>query len=556
MEQITIHFKDGSTAQIAKGATLAMLSEQQAPFLREPLAAIVNDNLQEMDYPLYIDSQVEWVDFNSNIGWRIYRRSLVFLLLLATLELFPERRLWVSHSLSEGLFCWLNDDTGRDLSAADVEQIESKMRQYVAEDLPITRTHLSREDAAALFRADGKEKKAQLMERRADEYLSLYSAKGLSEFFFGKMVLRAGLLKYFHLLPYEDGFVLHLPCREYLGCVERSDFLHKQLQTTLNEYAEWSELMGVRTVSDLNAVVDSGEDAFTELVLVAETLQERNLHHVSDAIYADFPTARLVLLAGPSSSGKTTTTRRLGIQFRTLGLYPVMISLDDYFVDRDSTPLDERGKPDLEGLAALNLELFEENMRDLLEGREAKLPRYDFTCGKSCENFRRLRLAENQILLVEGIHALNEKLTAGISYKHKRKVFISALTQLNLDAYNPVSASDNRLIRRIVRDMQFRNTTPEATLMHWDEVRRGEHRNIFPFQEEADFFINSVLIYELPILRPVIESALVAVSDDHPSYLEAQRILRLIRYFSPASAEVVPRNSILQEFLGHSIFEV
>lgn len=551
---VLITFDHDQTRTVPKGTTLAALLETLPPRPRQPLAALVNGSLQELDYPLYIESEIEWLDYNCAVGWRICRRSLVFLLQLAVNELFPGRQLWVSHSLSEGLFCWLHGTTGQQVSAAEVERLEQRMRGYVAEALPITRSSLARDDAAAMFRTEGKTEKALLLERRKEEYISIYTANGLSEFFFGKMAINARYLPDFHLLPYEDGFVMHLPAREYLGCVDRSDFLSRQLQTTLAEYHEWSELMGVKTVSDLNSIVERGAEEFLDLVLVAETLQERNLHRVSDAIYADFPTVRLVLVAGPSSSGKTTTTRRLGIQFRTLGVKPVMISLDDYFVDRDKTPLNENGYPDFEGLAALDLDLFNENMQALLSGREAALPHYDFTTGKSIKAHRRLRLADDEILLVEGIHALNERLTARIPHQYKRKIFISALTQLNLDACNPVSASDNRLIRRIVRDMQFRNSSAADTLDHWDEVRRGEHRNIFPFQEEADFFINSVLIYELPVLRPAVEAALMEISQEQDCYLEAQRLLRLVRYFTPAPADPVPRASILQEFLGNSIF--
>lgn len=556
---ITITFPNQQTVEIPTGTTLEELLQQITPPARLPLAAVVNGMLQELDYPLYVNSTVEWMDYNCNLGWRIYRRSLVFLLQLAVLELFPTRSLYVSHSLKEGFYCFLQDANGlqQPISAQEVAALEEKMKTYVAQKLPFERSEISREDAAGYFRSIGKNATAQMIEKTNEERVHVYSAGKLRDYCYGKLAPSADYLEYFYLLPYETGFLLNLPARSYLGCTERDDIPQKQLQTTLSEYHEWSELMGIRTVSDLNNLIDhDGPDAFIDLVLISETLQERNLHLVSDRIFADFPTARLVLLAGPSCSGKTTTTRRLGIQFRTLGLHPVMISLDDYFKDRDRTPLDEFGRPDYEGLSALEIDLFQQNMRDLIEGKEASLPRYDFVSGKSTKDFRRLRLQDDQILIVEGIHALNEQISAEIPAKHKRKIFISALTQLNLDETSPVSASDNRLIRRIVRDMQFRNMTPEQTLDHWDSVRRGEHKNIFPFQEEADFFLNSVLIYELPTLRPLVESSLLTITPEMPSYLEARRLLRLIRYFSPAPSDSVPRNSILQEFLGNSLFDV
>ena len=324
----------------------------------------------------------------------------------------------------------------------------------------------------------------------------------------------------------------------------------------MSEFHDWSALMGIRTVDELNEIVERPGDDFTDLVLIAETLQERYLHDISDAIFADFPRVRLVLLAGPSSSGKTSTCRRLGIQFRTLGVHPVQISMDDYYVDRSKTPLGPDGQPDYECVEALDVELFQRNMRELLEGKEASLPKYDFKEGRSIHDHRRLRLAQDQILIVEGIHALNPRLSDSIPPEQKRRIFISALTQLNLDAYNPLSASDNRLIRRMVRDMQFRNLSPSNTLALWDKVRRGENIHIYPHHDNADFFINSVLIYELPVLRPLAEGPLADIGPDDPNYLEAQRVLRLIRMFSPAPADAVPRSSILQEFLGHSLFDV
>jgi len=554
---ITITFPDNKTIQAENGTTLEQLLGQIEPPARRPLAAIVNGMLQELHYPLLVDSSVTWVDFNSNHGWRIYRRSVILLLQLAVKQLFPKCELFVSHSLKEGCYCFLQD--GRSICPVSAEQLrmlEEQMKQYVAEDLRFERSTVSREDAAQYFRSIDKNDTAQMIEKTAESTVNLYSVGDVRDYCYGPMAPSAGYVNYFYILPLEEGFLINLPAREYLGCVERDDFAPKQLQTTLMEYHDWSDLMGIRTVSDLNRVAESSSDDFTELVLVSETLQERNLHRVSDDIFSHFPEVRLVLLAGPSCSGKTTTTRRLGIQFRTLGLHPVMISLDDYFKNRNETPLDAYGKPDYEGLAALQIDLFQQNMRDLIEGREARLPKYDFVTGTSHLDHRRLRLRDDQIIIVEGIHALNEDLSADIPHKNKRKIFISALTQLNLDDCTPVSASDNRLLRRIVRDMQFRNKTPEQTLDMWDSVRRGEHANIFPFQEEADFFLNSVLIYELPVLRPLVEDALSAVKADSPHYLEACRLLQLIRYFSPATGEAVPRNSILQEFLGNSLFDV
>lgn len=551
---INITYDNNQTIQAAKGITLNELLAMIPQRTYAPVGAIVNNELQELDYPLYTNSTVIWVDISTSTGWLIYRRSLTFLLLLAVRECFPYHHLWVSHSLAEGLFCWVEDEQNNRLGAAQIATLEKKINEYVAEDMPIQRVSVSKEDAVSFFKNEGKGNKASLLMRRTQQYLSLYKAHGFSDYLFGRMATHAGMLKDFRLIPFEDGFVLCLPCREYLGIRETVELEPRKLQACLKDYQEWTSLLHIKTVSDLNAIVDQGRKDFGELVLICETLQERILHNITDKIERHFPEVKLILMAGPSSSGKTTTANRLCIQLRSVGIRPVMISMDDYFLDVGTTPLNERGNPDYEGLAAMDLELFHENIHDLLAGREASIPRYDFKSGKSIPDHRKLQLQEDQILIVEGIHAINEVVSANIPKKNKRKIFISALTQINLDENTPFFTSDNRLIRRIVRDASARGLSPETTLSHWDEVRRGEHCNIFPYQEDVDFFVNTALLYELPVLRPLIEDQLAAIGPDKTCYLEAKRLLQLIRYFSPADYDLVPRNSVLQEFIGHSIF--
>ncbi len=554
-EMIKISFDNGTEIKVSQGATLSYLASLEPDRPLEPLAAVVNDELQELDYPLFADSHVHWLDYDGDLGRAIYKRSAIFVLAVAADQLYPGRQLWVSHSLGDGLFCWLDREDGTPISITQVAALEKQYMELVEADLSIGHTRISREDGAAYFRAQGKPAKAKLLENRNDNYVSLYSLEGVSDYLFGRMVNRTGLLGTSRLQPFEDGFVLHLPPRHYLGCADDQDqFEPRQLHTTLNEYHDWSELLQVETVADLNETIEQGK--FRELMLIAETLQERSLHNISDSLYALFPEVKLLLLAGPSSSGKTTTTQRLKIQLRTLGVKPITISMDDYFLDREKTPLLQNGKPDFEGLSALNLPLFNEQMQELLAGKEVYLPHYDFVSGKSIPGEKPSRLEDNQIVIVEGIHALNEQVSAAIDAKNKRKMFVSALTQLNFDQYTPVGTSDSRLFRRMVRDMQFRGMSPSTTLEHWDEVRRGEHRNVFPFQEEADYFFNSTLVYELPVLRPIIEKALLTVKPEEPCYLDAKRLLRFIRYFKAVEdgTDFVPLNSILREFLGGSIF--
>lgn len=552
--KITITYDGDQTLQADQGTRLEALLAQMPPRRHQPLAAIVNNELQELDYPLYSDSDIIWVDISSSTGWQIYRRSLTFLLLLAMRECFPDYRLWISHSLTEGLFGWAEDAENNRLSSAQIACLEQQMRQYIDEDMPIQRLTVAKEDAVAFFKVEGKNHKASLLMRRDQQYLSLYQAHGFSDYLFGRMATHAGLLQDFRLIPFEDGFVLCLPCREYLGLSQTVELEPRKLQACLRDYQEWASLLKITTVSDLNTIVDQGRRAFGELILICETLQERIFHQITDQLERHFPAVRLVLMAGPSSSGKTTAAQRLCIQLRSVGIRPLLISMDDYFLDLGSTPLNERGNPDFEGLAAMNLPLFQEHLYDLLDGKTASLPRYDFAAGKSVPDHRQLRLEDDQLLIVEGIHAINEQVSANIPPQYKRKIFISALTQINLDENTPFFTSDNRLIRRIVRDAHSRGLSPAATLNHWNEVRRGEHCNIFPYQEQVDFFVNSALLYELPVLRPLIEDQLAAIGPEQACYLEAKRILQLIRYFSPADYDLVPQNSVLQEFIGHSIF--
>lgn len=552
---ITVTYDEDQKQQAAQGVSLAELLHILPQRQVSPVAAVVNGVLQELDYRLYIDSTIIWLDYNDGGGHRIYKRSLVFLMLAVATELFPEYKLWVSHSLENGMFCRLQGP--HPLLAAQVGRLEARMHELVAANLPISRSQVTRDDGANFFLAQGKEEKARLILRRNSNSLNLYTINTgrvtITDYFFGRMVAETGRLSQFSLLPFEDGFVMRLPARGFLGMNERDFSEPRRIQATINEYGKWINLLGVSTASDLNQVIEEGK--FSELVLIAETLQERMLHRIADDIVAAYPTVRLVLIAGPSSSGKTTFTQRLAIQLRTLGIRPIAISMDDYFLDRDKTPLTEEGTPDYEGVAAMELDLFNRQLADLIAGQEVVLPRYDFVTGQRAAEGRPCRLGERQIIVVEGIHALNEAITASIPQANKRKVFVSALTQLNLDPYNPIPTSDNRLVRRISRDMKFRNMTPADTITRWEEVRRGEHHNIFPFQEDADYFFNSALIYELPVLRTHIEAELAAITPDMPAYLEAKRILRFIQYFSVATSDCIPKNSILQEFLGESCFD-
>ena len=553
-EMIRLTDNRGYSVELPKGSTLDAARQALPPFRWHPVAALVNGALQEMDYPLHVNSEVRWLDLNTNSGWRIYRRSLIFLLDAAVSELYPERRLWVSHSLDAGVFCRL--ENGPDITREEVARLADHVRELIDADLPLTRERWSKADAITYFREHGDDDKADLVEGRPVDYLYMYCLHDFKDYHFGRMAIRTGLLERFSLHAFDGGFVLRLPARTYLGMREKDRINVTQLHATLREYDDWTQLLGIRTVTALNKVVRSGASAFNELILVAETLYERRLEEISDYVASHLPEKQVLLLAGPSSSGKTTTLKRLGIQFRTLGVKPLLISMDDYYLDRDQTPRNERGFLDFENPNAINLPLFQQHMEALLRGEEVGLPAYDFINGVSLPDQRRIRLDDRSVLMVEGLHALNGLVSDRLPRERLVKIFLSALTQLNMDHASTISTADNRLLRRIARDMNFRGIEPSDNLARWDEVRRGEQHYIFPYQEEADFFINSELIYELPILRTLVEAPLAAIGPDDPSYLEARRLLRFLSYIEPALPENVPRNSILQEFIGNSIFAV
>jgi len=549
-ETITARWEGTAYTEIPKGTLLQDLAPKDRK--HRILAAEVNGILTELDQPLFESAEITWLDDHCEQGWRVYKRSMIFLLIVSAKEEFPDLDLYVSHSLSEGIFCRFQN--GR-CTKEMAERLTGRMRFHMENALPFTRLHVSKEEAANYFRSHGNEDKAALMEKGPDR-TTLYQAGPIMDNLLGPMVPDAGYLDFFLVLSYEDGIWLKLPARKYLGCGKADRVPVTRLQRAMRDFDEWSRLMGIETVGDLNRVVKAGPEKFNDLVQVSETFYERHIRDIADTVKLDFPTARLILLAGPSSSGKTTSSERLGIQFKTLGIQIVRISMDDYFKSRELTPLLPNGKPDFESLRAMDLDLFQDNMSSLLAGKLTRLPRYDFVEGRSIPEARELRLREDQILIVEGIHAMNPVLTEHLPAESIRRMFVSALTQLNYDRYSPVSASDCRMIRRMARDMQFRGVEPRNTLLHWNEVRKGEHMNIFPWQDLADFFLNSSLLYEMAVLRPMVETSLAAIPFGDETYASAQKALALIRCFEPTGTELVPRNSILQEFLGNSVFKV
>ena len=520
---------------------------------RGVIAALVNRRLVSLDFPLRgLDVALEAVGPGSREGEAVARRSAAIVLLAAARELHPEARLVVGQSLGGGYyFSWHNEVR---LTPEIVRAVAERARQICEEDLPFERRSATLEEAEAIFRAAGDRSKLELLATHRSSTVHLVSLGSFVDIAHGPVAPSAGRVAGFAVVPYEDGLLLRFARN---GAPERLPPLTPQpkLFATYRETRRWNEQLGVAHVGSLNALSLSG-DIF-EVIRIMEGFHEKKIAGIADMIAARSASARLVLVSGPSASGKTTFIKRLGIQLRVNGIRPVGLSLDNYFVDRDRTPLGADGRPDYEALEALDLELFNAHLAALLRGDSVRLPRYDFVHGRREEDGdrREQRLGGGEVLLVEGIHALNHRLTASVPAATKFKVFISALTQLTLDDHNRIFTSDARLLRRIVRDRLFRGHSAMRTLEMWDGVRRGEARGIFPFQEEADVIFNSALVYEPAVLKTYAERFLLEVPREHPAYTEAYRLLKFLAVFVPVFQEGVPRLSILREFIGGSAFE-
>lgn len=521
------------------------------------VAAFVNNMLKDLNYPIYCDSRIQWLDYTDTLGNKIYKYSLSLLLFVACKELYPNHELKVLHSLRNGRYCEMRGDTK--LGVADFAKIEQKMQKIVQEDFPIKKDYLNRQDAIKYFHDIGYQLMADSLEIQKVHTIPVYTLRGHIQYMYSKIVPSTKYLSNFKIEAFDDGFILCEPRTFNMAiCANNQDpdkfAFPKRLQDSLKNYDEWGRILGVQNVADINKAVEN--DDFKNLIIMAETMQQRAMQKIADSIYADFPKVKVVLIAGPSSSGKTSFCNRMAIEFRSLGLKPIVLSMDNYFVDRDKTPLGVDGKPDFECVEAIDLPHFNKQLLQMIEGKHVEMPVYDFVSGTRAEKTIPVDLTDKHILLIEGIHGINEKLTEAIPSENKRKIYISCLTQLNLDNLTPISSGDNRELRRMIRDVQFRNAPAEKTLLGWKKVRAGEEKNIFPFQENADYYFNSSLIYEFNVLRPALEEHLMQVTEESPAYTEAVRLLRLIRQFRPVAPNLVPAYSLLQEFLGGSCFEL
>lgn len=549
-KQITVSFDFGVQTSVDAGTSLAELSREYAGFYKSMIiAARVDNTIKELSYQLEKDCRVSFVDLTEEDGSRIYRRSLHFILVKAVHDLFPERRAVINHSISKGLYCEIIGE--RELDGDEVAAVERRMKEIVRLGIPFEKRELPVEEAKKIFEKNDRMDRFYAIQYRENPYVTIYECDGYADYFYGYMAPDTSYITLFSLIFYPPGLIMVYP--EKCDPSVLPEFKEqKKLFAVFSEYKRWGRILGVDNVGALNKIVDSGE--VSDLIRISEALQEKKIAQIADMIACSGDPKRVVLISGPSSSGKTTFAERLSIQLRVNGLKPVTISLDNYFVDRDSTPRDENGELDFEALEAIDVKLFNLHLAQLIRGREVEIPIFNFPNGAREPVGKKMALEDDNILIIEGIHGLNEKLTRDIPKKNKFKIYVSALTSMNIDDHNRIPTTDTRIIRRIVRDYQFRGTNAVSTIKRWPSVRRGEERNIFPFQESADIMFNSSLIVELGVLKCFAEPLLSEIGTETPEYSEAKRLLGFLSYFLPIESREIPFNSIIREFIGGSCF--
>ena len=547
---VVVTLPDGSEHGVPKGSTLESIARSVPHGCRWPvIGAKVDTELRELTWKLHESAGVKFIDLGTEDGMRFYRRTGILVLVMAAREVLQGCRVLIKHSLSNGLYGEIK--WRKPLNEAHVRSIEERMREIVEANKPIVRKRMLLGDAIELFRADGQQDKVRLLKYRTSDYVNIYQCGWLSDYYYGYMAPSTGYLKSFRLRHYLPGFILEFPTIH--SPLEIPEYVEQgKLATVYYESERWGRLIGVTDIASLNAVIEQGD--LDALIQTVEALHEKKIAQISDAISADRDRIKVVLIAGPSASGKTTFAQRLLVQLRVNGLNPVPISLDDYFVDRAMTPRAEDGEHDFESLDAIDLALFNDHLVRLVQGEEVEMPVYDFVAGRRRSVGRTIRLGRDQMLIIEGIHGLNDRLTASIPMGRKYKIYVSALTHLNIDDHNRIPTTDVRILRRLVRDHLFRGHSAVETLRRWPKVRAGEESNIFPFQESADIMVNTALAYELAALRPHAEPLLEDIQPEQPEYVEAKRLRKFLKYIIPVSADGVPPNSIMREFIGGSCF--
>lgn len=552
MDVLSIYLKNTDTQiDVPYGISLKELFESyHIETENDVLGALVNNNVRDLSYRIHKAAVVEFFDYYSAYGRELYIRSLYFLLCKAVHDVLPLKvKLRIKHSISGGRFCTL-DGLDEPISDALVNKLLDAMKDVVKRDVPFERIPMFTEDAIAEFQKYGLEDKTELFKNRDRIYTSVYKLENTINYYYSYMVPSTGYLKTFGLEKYENGLLLKLPSSKNLDVVTKTHQFPK-LFSVYQENKSWAEKLGVKYVSDVNKLID--ENKVMEMILVAEAFQEKRIAAVAEAI-SQRPSVKMILISGPSSSGKTTTCKRLSVQLGVLGYHPVQISVDDFFVEREQTPKDKDGNYDFEAVEAVDLPLFNKTLSDLIAGKRVEIPTFNFALGKKEWKGKTIQLDEKSVMVIEGIHCLNPRLTEQVPDEVKFKIFVSALTSISIDRQNPIPTTDNRLIRRVVRDYNYRGYSAQETLSRWRSVRNGEERNIFPFQENADEMINTSLIFELGVLKPYATYILNAVPETAKEYAEAVRLLKFLSYFKYIPEDKIPGTSILREFVGGSKF--
>ncbi len=552
MKNIEIFCKNTNSTHIYPlGTSLLEISQDLNIQLGNTLCgAVVNHQVKELSFCVVKPKFIEFIDVTHPDGIRIYIRSLIFVLYAAVKEVFPHVAFRVQNGISNGYFCELQG-LGREITDSDIFSIKQEMKAIIAEDAPFIKKGIFTTEAVELLVKQGLEDKALLFEQQGHMYSFLYFLRDLGNYFYGNLLPSTGYISNFGIIPYFDGILLQIPRRKHFDKLRKVVY-NEKLFDIFQEQKDWAEILNVSTISHLNNF--ALENKSGDIIKISEALHEKKIAEIANQISERSDKIKVVLVAGPSASGKTTFSKRLGVQLAVNGMRPFQISLDDYFVDRELTPRDEHGEYDFEALEAIDIKFFNQQLIELFEGKEINLPKFDFQHGKRTINGNKLRLNEGDILIVEGIHGMNPSLLTDVHEENTFKIFISALTQISVDEQTHVSTADNRLLRRMIRDSKYRGYRAADTIKRWPSVRKGEEHNIFPYQENADIMFNSATIYELAVLKKYAEPVLKTVLECQPEYTESTRLLEFLSYFKPISDEEIPPTSVVREFLGGSSF--
>ncbi len=542
---------NNKSKEYALGTSLTEVAKDMGIQLSNPIiGAYVNNKLTELSYEIYHPKNIRFIDITEPDGMRMYIRSLSFVLSKAVKDIYPDAELRIEHSVSKGTYCSL-ENLQEELTMPDVITIGQRMREIIKDDLPFERKEEESEKVIQKIEEQNQNDKTALLKHRGQVYTSYYQLEEHIGIYYGYLVPSTGHLQVFDLIKYYNGMLLQIPKRTRPTELEDIVIQNKMFDI-FQEFAEWNRVLKVSNLADINSACTNGKAE--TLMKVSEALHEKKIGHIADMVDERKKEVKLILISGPSSSGKTTFGKRLAIQLMVAGMKPLNLSLDNYFVNREETPLDENGEYDFEALNALDVELFNQQLVDLLDGKEVEIPKFSFETGQRFFDGEKLHMNDDNILIVEGIHGLNPELTHLIPNESKFKIYVSALTSINIDNQNLIHTTDNRLIRRIVRDYKYRNYSAQDTISRWQSVRRGEEKHIFPYQEEADVMFNTALLYELSVLKPLAESILLEVQPNLKEYSEATRLLKFFSYFKPIQTSEIPPTSILREFVGGSSF--